>query len=51
MKRALTISEAAGLVGLFVDAKDSASADYYEKLRFIPNSDYELVLLYAVGYN
>ena len=44
MKRALDISEAAGVVGLFVDAKDQAAADFYRKFGFVPNADDKFVL-------
>jgi len=36
MERSVRISENAGLVGMFVDAKDDKAARYYMKLGFIP---------------
>jgi len=36
MERSARISENAGLVGMFVDAKDDKAAHYYTKLGFIP---------------
>jgi len=34
MKRALIIADNAGVIGLFVDAKDEAAKEYYERYNF-----------------
>ena len=44
MERSLSISENAGLVGMFVDAKDDKAADYYKRYGFIPNDNDNLML-------
>ena len=39
MKKALIISENAGIVGLFVDAKDESAKGYYEQYGFVSLKD------------
>lgn len=39
MRRALRVAEAAGIVGLFVDAKDEAASRYYRRFGFLPLPD------------
>jgi len=49
MERSLQISDDAGLVGLFVDSKNDAAAEYYIKYGFIPNENNPLVLYLAMA--
>lgn len=39
MRRALQVAESAGIIGLFVDAKDAAASRYYRRFGFIPLPD------------
>lgn len=39
MKRALIIADNAGVIGLFVDAKDEAAKKYYQRYDFVSLSD------------
>lgn len=39
MQRAVTIANNAGVIGLFVDAKDKAAAGYYERYGFVRLED------------
>ncbi|ALP52524.1 hypothetical protein Tel_04830 [Candidatus Tenderia electrophaga] len=48
MARALRISDEAGLVGLFVDAKDDVVAGYYMKFGFVPIENNPLLLYLAM---
>lgn len=44
IKRAIAISNQAGIIGLFVDAKNENVKQYYLKFGFIPLPDHELEL-------
>jgi ribosomal protein S18 acetylase RimI-like enzyme len=44
MKRATIIAENAGVVGLFVDAKDLSAKGYYERFGFEATKEYPLLL-------
>lgn len=44
MQRTLTIAENAGIIGLFVDAKDEAAKTYYERYGFVSLEDTALEL-------
>ena len=39
MRRALQVADSAGIIGLFVDAKDAAASRYYRRFGFIPLPD------------
>lgn len=39
MRRALQVADSAGIIGLFVDAKDEAASRYYRRFGFIPLPD------------
>lgn len=39
MRRALQVADSAGIVGLFVDAKDEAASRYYRRFGFLPLPD------------
>lgn len=43
MERSVAISENAGLIGMFVDAKDDKAAGYYKQYGFIPTENDRLV--------
>ncbi len=49
MERTARISEDAGLVGMFVDAKDDTAKDYYIKFGFIPRENDNLVLYLPIA--
>ncbi|MES9897662.1 MAG: N-acetyltransferase [Sedimenticola sp.] len=49
MERSARISEDAGLVGMFVDAKDDKAAGYYIKFGFIPTENNHLVLYLPIA--
>ena len=49
MERSVAISENAGVVGLFVDAKNDAAAGYYIKYGFIPTENDPLVLFLTMA--
>ncbi|MHB8623617.1 MAG: GNAT family N-acetyltransferase [Sulfuricaulis sp.] len=36
MRRALRVADSAGIIGLFVDAKDEAASRYYRRFGFLP---------------
>lgn len=42
--RTLLISDQAGLIGLFADAKDAGARSFYERFGFVPLRDYPLRL-------
>ena len=42
MQRSVTIAENAGVIGLFVDAKDEAAANYYRRYGFVSFADVSL---------
>ena len=42
LKRVILISEDAGIIGLFVDAKDEDAKKYYEKFDFLSLPDNSL---------
>lgn len=44
MKRALVIAENAGVIGLFVDAKDDSAKDYYQRYGFEGTKEHPLLL-------
>ncbi len=44
MKRALVIAENAGVIGLFVDAKDISAKDYYQRYGFEGTKERPLLL-------
>ncbi|MCD4719918.1 MAG: GNAT family N-acetyltransferase [Desulfobacula sp.] len=44
VNRTIKISENAGIIGLFVDAKNRGVKEYYQKFGFIPLSDKDLNL-------
>ena len=44
MKRALVIAENAGVIGLFVDAKDVSAKTYYERYGFEGTTERPLLL-------
>ena len=44
MKRALVIADNAGVIGLFVDAKDEAAKEYYQRYDFVSLRDNPLSL-------
>lgn len=44
MRRALVIAENAGVIGLFVDAKDISAKDYYERYGFEGTKERPLLL-------
>lgn len=44
MQRTLAIAENAGIIGLFVDAKDEAAKTYYEHYGFVSLKDTPLEL-------
>lgn len=44
MQRTLSIAENAGIIGLFVDAKDEAAKAYYERYGFVSLEDIPLEL-------
>jgi ribosomal protein S18 acetylase RimI-like enzyme len=48
MEKFLEIHQAAGGIGLFVDAKDQAAKEYYEQFGFIPMPSNELALFLPV---
>ena len=39
MRRALQVADSAGIIGLFVDAKDEAASRYYRRFGFLPLPD------------
>lgn len=39
MRRALQVADSAGIIGLFVDAKDEAASRYYRRFGFLPVPD------------
>lgn len=39
MRRALQVADSAGIIGLFVDAKDEAAGRYYRRFGFVPLPD------------
>lgn len=39
MRRALEVADSAGIIGLFVDAKDEAASRYYRRFGFLPLPD------------
>lgn len=39
MRSALRVADSAGIIGLFVDAKDEAASRYYRRFGFVPLSD------------
>jgi GNAT superfamily N-acetyltransferase len=39
MRRALQVADSAGIIGLFVDAKDAAASRYYRRFGFLPLPD------------
>ncbi len=39
IRRALQVADSAGIIGLFVDAKDEAASRYYRRFGFIPLPD------------
>lgn len=39
MRRALQVADSAGIIGLFVDAKDEAASRYYRRFGFFPLPD------------
>ncbi len=39
MRKALQVADSAGIIGLFVDAKDEAASRYYRRFGFIPLPD------------
>jgi GNAT superfamily N-acetyltransferase len=39
MRRALQVAASAGIIGFFVDAKDSAASRYYRRFGFLPLPD------------
>jgi GNAT superfamily N-acetyltransferase len=39
VRRALQVADSAGIIGLFVDAKDAAAGRYYRRFGFIPLPD------------
>lgn len=39
MRKALRVADSAGIIGLFVDAKDEAASQYYRRFGFIPLPD------------
>lgn len=39
MHRALQVADSAGIIGLFVDAKDEAASRYYHRFGFLPLPD------------
>ena len=39
MRRALQVVDSAGIIGLFVDAKDEAASRYYRRFGFLPLPD------------
>lgn len=49
MERPARISEDAGLVGMFVDAKDDKAAGYYRKFGFIPTENNPFVLYLPIA--
>ncbi len=48
MQRTLVIAENAGIIGLFVDAKDEPAKTYYERYGFISLQDLTLELFLAL---
>jgi len=49
LRRTLAISEHAGLIGIFVDAKDEMAATYYQQYQFIPHDNHPLLLFLPIG--
>ncbi len=49
MERSLSISENAGLIGMFVDAKDDKAAGYYRPYGFIPTENDHLILYLPIA--
>lgn len=49
MERSARISEDAGLVGMFIDAKDDEAAGYYKNFGFIPIGNNHLVLYLPIS--
>jgi ribosomal protein S18 acetylase RimI-like enzyme len=49
MQRTVAIAENAGLIGLFVDAKDEPAAVYYRKYGFVALKSNPLQLFLAMG--
>jgi len=48
LRRTIAISENAGLIGIFVDAKDKFAADYYQQYEFIPHENNPLLLFLPI---
>ena len=46
MRRALQVADSAGIIGLFVDAKDEAAGRYYRRFGFIvlPDDPHKLFM-------
>lgn len=49
MKRALVIAKNAGVIGLFVDAKDDSARAYYEQFGFTEADDHPLLLFFPLS--
>ncbi len=49
LRRTMAISEQAGLIGIFVDAKDEWAAAYYQQYQFIPHKNNPLLLFLPIG--
>lgn len=49
MERSVRISKDAGLVGMFVDAKDNDASTYYMKFGFIPTENNHLILYMPIA--
>lgn len=49
MERSVSISENAGLVGMFVDAKNDNAAKYYSKYGFVPIKNNPLTLYLSIS--